>query len=75
MATYIISWTVFNVLDVQVSSGKTKVKNAENELIAKIKLESYLKKKYNTFNYVIMDSCEKDFDIPDSFKDIFGEKI
>jgi len=69
MKTFIITWTAFNVLDVQIGQGKTKVKNSLNDCIAKIKLEKYLKKKFPLMNYVIIGICVEDdgFDLNDFF--------
>ena len=44
------------------------VKNKANELIAKISLEDYLKRKYgNSFKQLIITKCKEDFDIYDIF--------
>ena len=48
------------------------IKNADNELIAKIKLERVLEKKYKDFKQLIVISCESDI-VNDLF-DIFGFK-
>lgn len=49
------------------------IHNADNELIAKIKLEKVLEKKYKDFKRLIVLSCENDF--MSSFGDILGTKF
>lgn len=62
--------------NVQLTSGtlfnkQIKVKNKENELIAKCSLKDYLKKKYgNSFISLTITKCSKD--IVSNFKEIFG---
>lgn len=48
------------------------VKNKPNELIAKVSLEDYLKKKHGAnFIRLIINDCEEDY-FNSSFADIFG---
>ncbi len=51
-----------------------KVKNKSNELIAKVSLEDYLKRKYgNSFRQLVITSCLPDNPFGDSIlNDIFG---
>lgn len=61
------------ILHSQTITGKECViHNADNELIAKIKLERVLEKKYKDFKKLIVLSCESDI-VNDLF-DIFGFK-
>ena len=52
-----------------VKEGVFRVKNRDNEFIAKISLEAYLKKRY-TFDRMEVISCDNDM-----FYDMFGIKI
>lgn len=62
--------------NVQLTSGtlfnkQIKVKNKENELIAKCSLEDYLKRKYgNSFISLTITKCNED--IVNKFEKIFG---
>lgn len=48
-----------------------KVKNKDNELMAKCSLEDYLKRKYgNTFKQLVITKCEED--IISMFNSFFG---
>ena len=83
---YIIKYQVLDCFDSIVNEGKIRVKNKNNEFVAKCGLEEYLKKKYVNFNKLIIISCEKDFaenilsafddtqnnDILNTFNEIFG---
>lgn len=57
--TFLIDYQLLNS-DRIVKSGTIKVKNKQNELEAKIKLEEYLKKN-NSFDRMIITKCEEDF--------------
>lgn len=62
--------------DVQLTSGtlfnkQIKVKNKENELMAKCSLEDYLRRKYgNSFISLTITKCSED--IVNKFEEIFG---
>lgn len=62
--------------NVQLTSGtlfnkQIKVKNKENELMAKCSLEDYLKRKYgNSFISLTITKCNED--IVNKFEKIFG---
>ena len=47
-----------------------KVKNKDNELIAKVSLENYLRRKYPTFKQLIINDCR--VDVPDFFYNLFN---
>jgi hypothetical protein len=69
MKTYIIEYIVYfnNITE----SHTTRVKNCENELYAKIKLEKYLQTKYNKFAKLKIEKCTED--IFSVFGGIFGD--
>lgn len=52
-----------------IKQGTIKVKNKQNELEAKIKLEMFLKK-YNDFDKMIVEECKED--TLGIFDDLFG---
>lgn len=62
--------------DVQLTSGtlfnkQIKVKNKENELVAKCSLEDYLRRKYgDSFVSLTITKCNED--IVNKFEEIFG---
>lgn len=68
--TYLISYNVIlsnNILE----DKQIKVKNKDNELMAKCALEDYLRKKYkDDFRQLVISKCESD--IMSSFADLFG---
>lgn len=64
--TYTLKYKVYGIDNVAIKSGKMKVKNCDNELHAKLKLDKYLSKKIEGFGHLIIDSCEQY-----EFKDIF----
>lgn len=68
--TFIIDYYV--VLNTEtVYNKQIKVKNKDNEFIAKCSLEDYLKRKYGTnFKQLVITNCRKD--ILESFNQIFG---
>jgi hypothetical protein len=48
-----------------------KVKNAPGEAVAKVRLEGYLKKKWSTFNRMVVYKCRED--ILGGMGGIFGD--
>lgn len=56
-----------------ITNKQIRVKNKENELIAKCSLEDYLRRKYgNDFRELIITKCTQSFnDISDFFNGIF----
>ena len=68
--TFIIDYYV--VLNTETIYNKQiKVKNKDNELIAKCSLEDYLKRKYGTnFKQLVITNCQKG--VLDSFNKFFG---
>ena len=68
---YLIDYEFYDKNGNKVKSGMMRVKNANNELHAKVKLEKYLALKYPTFfNRLVVHKCTPD--VPDIFTQIFG---
>jgi hypothetical protein len=63
-----IKYSLYKGDDV-IKWGTIKVKNKDNELEAKIKLEKYFRKKF-TFDNMVIHLCEQD--TIDMFGDLFG---
>ena len=68
--TYLISYNVI-LSNNTLEDKQIKVKNKDNELMAKCALEDYLRKKYkDDFRQLVISKCESD--IMSSFADLFG---
>lgn len=71
--TYVIDYTI-NLSSGTLNNKQIKVKNQNNELMAKCALENYLKRKYgNNFISLIITKCEED--IIARFGKIFGTDL
>lgn len=70
--TFIINYNIV-LKSGTITNKQIRVKNKENELIAKCSLEDYLRKKYgNNFIELIITKCTQSFnDISDIFNGIF----
>lgn len=53
--------------DSSFESHTTIVKNCSNSIIAQVKLEDYLKRKYPNFKQLVVYSCKEDF-----LRNLFG---
>lgn len=68
--TYLISYNVV-LTNNTLEDKQIKVKNKDNELMAKCALENYLKKKYkDTFRQLVISKCESD--TISYFSELFG---
>ena len=68
--TYLISYNVILSNDT-LEDKQIKVKNKDNELMAKYALEDYLKRKYkDDFRQLVISKCESD--IVSSFAELLG---
>ena len=68
--TYLISYNVILSNDT-LEDKQIKVKNKDNELMAKCALEDYLKRKYkDDFRQLVISKCESD--IVSSFAELLG---
>ena len=68
--TYLISYNVI-LSNGTLEDKQIKVKNKDNELMAKCALEDYLKRKYkDDFRQLVISKCEDD--IVSSFAEMFG---
>jgi hypothetical protein len=68
--TYLISYNVILSNDT-LEDKQIKVKNKDNELMAKCALEDYLKRKYkDDFRQLVISKCESD--IVSTFAEILG---
>lgn len=56
---YLIEYSVY-FTDEKFESHTMRVKKCLSEMHAKIKLENYLKKKYNNFQKLIVNKCTDD---------------
>jgi len=72
--TFLLEYTVYNVLDEIIAQGKMKIKKVDNSLIAKIQLEKVLRAKYKYFRRMTVESCVEDDDILNGLFDIFHIK-
>lgn len=70
--TFIINYNIV-LKSGTITNKQIKVKNKENELMAKCSLEDYLRRKYgNNFIELIITKCTQSFnDISDIFNGIF----
>lgn len=68
--TYVLSYKVYDKNGNLIKEGKMKVKNCLSDLHSKIKLESFMKKKFANFNKLVVTDCQKG--LPDIFGDFFG---
>ncbi len=59
MSTFRIKYNLI-LNDKILYDKKIKVKNKDNELIAKVSLENYLRRKYPTFKQLIITDCRVD---------------
>lgn len=69
---YLIKYSVYSVEGNLLKEGTIRAKNKQNEFIAKVKFEEYLKMKYPKLDKVIMHSCVEDIDILNQFNSLFG---
>lgn len=71
--TYLIDYNV--TLNTGVLTNKTiRVKNKDNELMAKCSLEDYLKRKYpDSYVSLVITKCSPDNPFADIFGDIFNQ--
>ena len=73
--TFLIELIVYDIQDFVLYEGKMRAKNQDNDFMAKCGLEDFLKKKYVTFDRMVVKSCKEDNSVNDifkSFNDIFG---
>ena len=66
MRTFLLVYTLY--LGDKTLNGKMRIKNCQNELHAKLRLDGYLTKIHGQ-NRLVIHSCSPDLGI---FKDIFG---
>lgn len=77
--TFIIKYEIILLDNSVIKDKEIKVKRCFNSIGAQCKLEDYLKKKYSSFNKLIVKSCEQDYmdnifgGNIDDFGDIFGK--
>jgi len=69
MKTYIVKYEIHFNDGSKIKDKEMKVKNCEIAIGAQVKLEKYLKKKYDNFESLVVHSCKED--IMSAFNSIF----
>jgi len=73
--TFIIEYTVYNILAIPIKKGTIKVKNKMSSFEAQCSLEEHFKKTIKYFERLEVHDCKEDledFDISHLFKRFFG---
>ena len=71
--TYLLDYHILTKSGKRLKSNKpARVSNAMSDLHAKIKLETFLKKKHPGFDKLIIDKCVEDYD-GSNFIDFFND--
>ena len=77
--TYLVKYRVILEGANPIEDKEIKVKNSLSGVEAQIKLEGYLKKKYENFKQLIVSECKEDYDLGnlfgglgDNFGDLFA---
>lgn len=71
---YLIKYTCYSQVNTVLSSGTIRAKRKENEFMAKVGLENFMRRKHPDFGHLVIHSCREDYGLPDFFNDIFGTK-
>lgn len=58
--TFIIEYSCYDEKGTEIQKGKIRVRNKDNEFIAKCSLGDYLKNKYALAHTIVMHSCKKE---------------
>lgn len=70
---YLIKYSVYSVEGDLIKEGTIRAKNKQNEFMAKVKFEEYLKMKYPKLDKIIMHSCTQEIDIFKNLGSLFGD--
>jgi hypothetical protein len=71
MKTYSVKYEIYLTNGSVIKDKEMNVKKCTNGVDAQVKLEKYLKKKYDNFKQLIVQSCKED--TMSAFNDMFGD--